>query len=434
MSPDGPNLVAVSIDSLRGDHCGYLGDERGLTPALDRLAADGVAYRTAVAAGPQTFSSMPAVMTGRQRRPTTLEEYPRESHWERRLAALDDHLRHHATLAERLRDLGYDTAAITPNPWTSSAAGFDRGFDVFEEPTGRESTGLVEAVADRFPGVDPDSRPVELVSNVLSGSEFFARWRSLTDRIERARAELTEPYFLWVFVLDTHFPFFPSRPHREEQSVLGMYYGGYRSADAMRGNGGGMSERVRRSVRRSYRDTVREADAFLEYLRETFGDDDPTVIVHSDHGESFGDHDRYGHHHRRVFEENVHVPYIVSGTGVEADVDEPVSLASVFDTTLEIARTGTFDPWAPAEPAVVATSECGSNRAVRGRRFKYVETADDDRLFDLEHDPDEQRDVTIDRPERCREARRRLATFERHRAERTRLARAAAAVASSERV
>lgn len=432
MTADGRNLVAVSIDSLRGDHCGYLGDDRGLTPTMDRLAAEGVAYENAVAPGPQTFSSMPIVMTGQRRPSTTLEEYPQETHWGRRLAAIDDHLRHNATLAERLQELGYDTAAITPNPWTSAAAGFDRGFDLFEDFSEHDSTGLARTLAERVPGIDADSRPVELVLNMLAGNEFFSQWESLTEQIETARENLTEPYFLWVFILDTHFPFFPSRDHRKEQSTLGMYYSGYRSSGAMRGNGGNISERVRRSVARSYRDTVRESDAFLEYLLGTVEEDDPAVVVHSDHGESFGEHGRYGHHHRRVFEENVHVPYLIHNAGVSADVETQVSLASIFDTTLEIARTGTFDPAVATDANVVAASECGTNRAVRDGKLKYIEEADERRLFDLEQDPEEQRNIAGERPERCEKYRRALSRFDGHTTETTRIHRATAELASFE--
>lgn len=424
------NIVAVSIDSLRGDHCGYLGDTRGLTPTLDRLAEEGVAYENAVAPGPQTFSSMPAVFTGERRPPTTLEEYPQESHWGRRLAAIDDHLRRHATIAERLQERGYDTAGVTPNPWTSTASGFDRGFDVFEDFSEEGADGWPRAIADRLPGVDTDARSMELVLNMLSGSEFFSQWETLDARIKQVREQLSEPYFLWVFVLDTHFPFLPTRAHREEQSLLGTYYSAYRSSAAMRGNGGEMSERVRRSVQRSYRDTVRASDTFLDQLQSELADDDPALLIHSDHGESFGDHGNYGHHHRQVNEENVHVPYVVHNAGARADVDGPVSLASIHDTALTIARDGTFDPEAATDTHAVASSECGTNRAVRGARFKYVEHRDDASLFDLERDPGEQRDISADRPGLCRELRQRLAVADRHTSETNRIHRAAEAIAA----
>jgi len=428
------NIVAVSIDSLRGDHCGYLGDDRGLTPTLDRLADEGVAYQNAVAPGPQTFSSMPAMFTGKSRPPTTLEDYPQESHWSRRLAAIDDHLGRHATIAERLQDVGYDTAGVTPNPWASSASGFDRGFDVFEDSSGGGTDGWASAVADRLPGVDTDARPVELVLNMLSGSEFFTQWETLNTQIQAARERLSEPYFLWVFVLDTHFPFLPTRQHREEQSLLGAYHSAYRSSPAMRGNRDSMSPRTLRSVERSYRDTVRASDTFLERLQSELVDDDPVMVIHADHGESFGDHDNYGHHHRQVYDENVHVPYVIHNADVCADVPEPVSLASIYDTVVDIAHDGTFDPDEMTTSYAVASSECGTYRAVRGTRFKYLEGSSDFALFDLARDADEQQDVSAAHPDLCGDLRRRLARVDRHTAETARIIRGTEAIAARRNV
>lgn len=430
MSTDSPNTVLVSIDSLRGDHCGFLGDDRGLTPTLDTLAEEGVGFENAIATGPQTFSSMPAVFTGHSRSPSTLDAYPQDSYWERRLASLDEHLHRYRSLAERLEELGYETAGVTPNPWASSASGFDRGFNEFADCSTAESAGWPRTVAKRIPGIDTDSRSTELVLNMLAGNEFFSQWDSLYDDVKRLREELSEPYFLWVFILDTHFPFITSRTHRTEQSLLGMYYSAYRSSDPMRGEGGGMSKRALESVGRSYRDTVRASDAFLKQLTADLADDDPVVVVHSDHGESFGEHGQYGHHHRQVYEENIHVPYVVHNAGVNATVSAPTSLATINDTVLEIARTGTFDPEATDDPYAIASSEGGNNRAVRGPQFKYIEQDGEQLLFDLPVDPDEQMDLSGQRPDLCRKFRRCLERFDRHASEENRIHRETKALSS----
>lgn len=424
MSSGRPNIVMVSIDSLRGDHCGYLGDDRGLTPTMDAFAEEGVAFETAIAPGPQTFSSMPAVFTGQQRAPTSLEAYPQDSHWGRRLAAIDEHLRRHRTLPERLRELGYDTAGLTPNPWTSTASGFDRGFDHFSDFSEQDDDSMARRLTEHLPGLADDSRSVSLVLNMLSGREFFAQWETFYDEIQRIRDRLTEPYFLWVFILDTHFPFLPPRRHRQEQSALGAYYSTFRSADRMRGNGGAVSDRILASLGRSYRDTVRAADAFLAQLSSDLGGDDPVFVVHSDHGESFGEHGNFGHHHRQVFEENIHVPYVVYNADVTADVRAPTSLTTLYDTTVSIARTGTFSPADSSDASATSGSECGVNRAVRGPRFKYVESAAEQALYDLETDPDETVDISAERPAVRRRLQARLARRYRHTAEADRIHRA----------
>jgi arylsulfatase A-like enzyme len=412
-----PNIVLVSIDSLRADHCGYLGDDRGLTPTIDSLASEGVAFENAIAPGPQTFSSMPVVFTGRYR---PLERFEAESggrQWEQRMAAIRQHLNNNPTLPERLGEVGYATAAVTPNPWTSAAAGFDRGFDQFLDLSGQDTGGRLARLAGLIPGIDTDSRRTELAMNMLTGSSFFNQWEDIYEDLMRLRVRLPEPYFLWVFLLDTHYPYITSRHYRTETSWAGMYASMYRSERAMRGNGEAMSDRVSEALQRSYRDTVRAVDGFLDRFRGDAAGDDPVLIVHSDHGESFGEHGNYGHHHRQVYEENVHVPYVIGNVGSRETVREPVSLATVPDLAMELATEGTVSPETATSDRVVTTSVTGTNRGIRERRFKYVERKGQGMLFDLDGDPEEQTDVSDDYPGRCHKARTRLESHEEHLAE-----------------
>lgn len=430
MHADRKNIVLVSIDSLRADHCGHLGDDRGLTPAIDALARDGVAFENAVSPGPRTFSTMPAVFTGRHRPRNTLDSYPDDNEWRWRLEDIDAHLDRHAPFPERLKELGYTTAGISPNPWTSSASGFNRGFDHYVDLSGREQDSVIKRVAARLPGVDAESRPVELLAEIVSQQSFFVQWESFYDDVQAVRERLEEPYLLWVFLLDTHYPFITSRRHRTEQSAFGMYSSMYRAGNAMRGNTDELAPAIRASLQRSYRDTVRAADAFVDRLRTDLEADDPVTMIHSDHGEAFGEHGGYGHHRGTVYEENVHVPYVVHNAGVTADVPEPVSLATIHDTILTLARGEAFDPDAVTAPYVFASDERGNHRAVRGRRFKHVVDDGDGRLFDLQIDPAERRDYAADLPAIVRELRRHHELYESHHAEIDALARHATTVAT----
>lgn len=431
MSQCRPNIVLVSMDSLRGDHCGFLGSRRGLTPTMDELAAEGVNYRTAVAPGPQTFSSMPAVFTGQPRPVEDLRRYSGETHWQRRLAAINEYIQTTPSFPERLRELGYTTGAITPNPWTSSPAGFDRGFDRFVDLSSEgadESPSLLE----RVPGIDTDDRAVKLAVDLLTGSSFFSRWEDLYGGVSQLRAELSEPYFLWVFLLDTHYPFLTTRRHRKEQSLIEMYLAAYRSEGLMRGRAedGRMSPSLRESVLAGYRDTVRASDTFVARLLND-GGDDPVLIVHSDHGESFGEHGNYGHHHRDLYEENIHVPYVVHNAGVSADVTDPLSLSTLPEAVVDIGRRGTFDPGAHTAAFAVSRSECGTSRAVRGRRFKYFDSGEREMLFDLSVDPAESTNVVEEYPDVAARFREQFETQERTWAEKRELTRASRVVASS---
>ena len=421
-SPASKNVVLVSIDSLRADHCGYLGSEYDLTPTLDALAAEGIAFENAVAPGPQTFSSMPDAFTGQYRPP---EEADDDSGWQRRLGLIDSHLDRHPTLPERLQELGYETAAITPNPWTSEAAGFDRGFDHFRDLSGADGGGRLDRVVEALPGIDGDDRRLKLLWNLLTGSSFFNRWESIYKHFQLLRTRLSEPYFIWVFLLDTHYPFITGRTHRDEQSLRGMYLSSYRSEAAMRGNAETMSPAVRESLQRSYRDTVGAVDGFLAKLWRDVAADDPAVIVHSDHGESFGEHGNYGHHHRQLYEENIHVPYVVANAGCQARIEAPTTLASLPELTLDVATSGAVDPRRVTAPRVLSTNVSGTVRAVRQRRYKFIQDGSE-RLFDLERDPNEQTDVSTDAPEELRASREYLDRHDGHIRELSQLSDAAA--------
>lgn len=392
-----PNLVLVSIDSLRADHCGYLGDDRELTPTMDAMAADSVAFTQGIAPGPQTFSSMPVAFTGEYRPPNSLDAIDASSHWARRMGAIENHVTRYETLPERLKRRGYTTIGFSPNPWASTISGFDRGFDHFvdfSEASG-DSERLRDRVATRVLGESPDRKALELAKNMVTGSSFFAQWGSFYDDVLAAVADAPEPFFLWVFLMDTHFPFVTTREHRVEQSALGMYYSTAVSQGAMRGTDDSMPPRAIRAAKRSYRDTVRAADAFLDALQRDLAHADPVTVVHSDHGESFGDHGNFGHHHREVYEENVHVPFLVHGLDRAERVDEPTSLASIPRVLTEIADTGTFEPDRSGHP-VVAASEAGEHVAARDGRFKLVRSDDGVVLYDLVTDPEETTDVSSD--------------------------------------
>ncbi|MFC7229621.1 sulfatase-like hydrolase/transferase [Salinirubellus salinus] len=434
MTDGRPNVVLVSIDSLRADHCGYVGasPESGLTQTLDCLAADGVAFRNAIAPGPQTFSSMPATFTGVPRAPAAVERHGDAYGWERRLTTIATHLERYPSLAERLHDRGYTTAALTPNPWTSTAAQFEAGFDRFLDRSATGQHSRLSNFISRIPQVDVDTKPLELGLNMLTNQSFFSNWESFYDDLLDLRAGLREPYFLWVFLMDTHIPYITRRAHRQENSVLEMYYGVLRSEGAMRGRAESVPPSAVGPLERSYRDTVRAVDAFLARLRSDLAADDPVWVVHSDHGESLGEHGNWGHHHRNVYEENLHVPFVVANAGVQEVVDEPVSLTAVPDLVETLARGRQFVPRAMTSPFVFASSECGRFRTVRGRRFKYVDGDGDAALYDLSNDPDERRDVAPSFPAVARELRRHLDGVERHRSEQDRIERAAAVAAAED--
>lgn len=386
------NIVLVTIDSLRTDHCGFMGSEAGLTPTLDDLAEEGVVFEHALAPGPRTPSSMPVLFTGEfieDRNLGVYDDYEEKSaNWMERQARIRRHVERFRTIPERLQEHGYDTAGVTANPWTTANTGFDAGFDVFHA-----------AVEDD--DVSADSLPVAgTVAQVLDADldEWLLTWPDFYDLVLDARERLSEPYFLWVFLLDPHQPYLTPRQYREENSALGMYYGNLRYNRSYSYTDD-LPSRVETRLARAYRDTVRSVDAFIDRLRSDLVEDDPATVVHADHGEAFGDHGAYGHR-LQLYRENLHVPLVVHNAGVATSVEESVALRDLPQLIEELARESELSPRSLVRPFVRSLTEERERVAVRNEEWAYIRADENYRAYVHDYQPAELYHLGSDPPER----------------------------------
>ena len=140
-SPDRPNVLLVTIDTLRADHVGCYGHKEASTPTIDALAGRGVRFETAVAHAPLTGPSHASILTGR----IPLGHGFRNNSG----FTLSPQVR---TAAEDFRQAGYRTAAFVSGFPLDRRFGFDRGFDTYDDhlPKGndRRRTPYVERFAD----------------------------------------------------------------------------------------------------------------------------------------------------------------------------------------------------------------------------------------------------------------------------------------------
>ncbi len=161
-----PNLVLITVDTLRPDRLGYSGHSRPTSPALDRLASEGVVFANAVSASGWTLPSMATVFTG---------HYPKDHgavdfHW-----SLDASL---PTLAGILRERGYDTYGFVSHIMLTPTYGMGDGFTHFDFS----------------------------VLNVGHPHEIMTS-QDLTEIALRGMRNLKEPYFVWVHYFDPHFAY-----------------------------------------------------------------------------------------------------------------------------------------------------------------------------------------------------------------------------------
>ena len=127
----GPDLLLITIDTLRADHLGSYGFEVDASPRIDALAESGVVFERALAAASTTAPSHASIMTSRYTREHTIG-------FRNGSTRLEDRV----TLAEVLRAGGYRTGAFVGNLLLKRRIGLDRGFDHYDDtlfrPTGRE--------------------------------------------------------------------------------------------------------------------------------------------------------------------------------------------------------------------------------------------------------------------------------------------------------
>lgn len=386
------DVVTVTIDSLRADHCDWQSDT-DLTPNLSELASESLTFTSAIAPGPRTLSSVPVTHTGV---PFAVTNHDTSNYGER-VARIQNHIGQFETIGEAMQDEGYTTLAFTANPWTSADNEFDTGFDQFHE------VGRTGGSIERFFEGTPLGKAVGVFDRWFYNDTWFCTWRTFYDDIVDAMEAVDGPVFTWVFLLDTHNPYLVPRKDRKETSTFEMYAASIRANDPLDRTEGkshyrtSLDEGTLRTLRKAYRDSVRSVDAFIGRLRSDV-DDDTVLLVHSDHGESFGEHGTYGHQ-PVLYEENVHVPLLVYDGSIERTVDDVVSTVEIPEMTLAFARDEEVDPTEWTSRYAFSRTESDSALSIRGDRWKYIRTTDGVELYDLQDDPDETTDLSGDEPD-----------------------------------
>ncbi len=430
--PRRPNVLLVSVETIRADHVGASGYHRNTTPNFDRLARQGALFRNAVAQAPFTLPSVASLMTGRTPPFHGVRNHP---------ATLRADLE---TLAERFRAAGYQTAAMTRHTWLRRKSGLDQGFDEYHN--NKFSAGL-------------DARSLSLAA---------VDWM-------RARDE-EKPFFLWLHFLDPHLPYTPSYPYsvlyhpdhtddsqvRHVRSMLDRPRETFQStpyADLSGGpfydlvlryypenrilldlslwrrprgsiffNEGNYDERSLTEMRDLYDGAIVYADdnlgRILKSLAELGIEEDTAVAIVGDHGEALGEHGLYFTHDFTLYDEVLRVPMalrlpgvIEPGTvvdrqvrvmdlgttlldlaGLPAPEEESVSLAPLFDGEglpfLDAFAEGApLRPMFPEHRRVYFEGNRGKWRMLRTERWKLIQIphpeGDRFELYDLENDPGE---------------------------------------------
>jgi arylsulfatase A-like enzyme/cytochrome c-type biogenesis protein CcmH/NrfG len=359
-----PNVVLVTIDTLRADRLGCYGYSKVQTPNLDKLAHRGTLFENAVAQSPLTPPSHASMFTGL---------YP-PAHKVRDTGGfiLQPET---TTLAEVLQQHGWETAAFVGSAVLSSRFGFAQGFGVYDDQMPGPQKGQM---ASEY----PERRAGEVVDRAI-------RWLD---------SQPGKPFFLWVHVFDPHTPYDPPAPFRD----------GYKG--------------------RPYDGEIAYTDQQLGRLFDSIAKKSPAVIaVLADHGESLSEHGEFTHG-IFLYDSTLRIPFLLAGPGVPENlrVKQQARTIDLAPTLLELAgvkapqrlqgeslRPSFSGKQVPADFSYSETLFSKINmgwselRAIRTERWKYVR-APRPELYDLGQDPGETSNVIANHPAEVRRLEERL--------------------------
>lgn len=344
-----PNVILITIDTVRADHLGCYGAKNIQTPTLDALGRDGIVFERAISQVPLTWPSHAAILTGLYPFQNGVQDFTGQP--------LDARFR---SVAQAFQKRGYATGAVVSAFVLDRSWGLARGFDFYDDAF------PAEAFAHRDLGL-VDRRAGESVDHALS-------WLKKNPR---------RPFFFWLHLYDPHSPYDPPEPYRSQYQGH-LYDGEIAYAD-------------------------HELGRLIAWLKRNQLYDPSLIVFLSDHGESLGEHGEHEHGFF-VYNATVHIPLIIkppAGSGIRPGrVSRPVETTAVAPTLMrasgihdameqQFSSQSLLQNDAPLDDAAYSEtfypfSSFGWSplHALETGRFHYID-APQPELYDLSADPEE---------------------------------------------
>lgn len=348
-----PNVILITMDTLRADHVGCYGAKSVKTPVLDALAADGTVFEHAISQVPLTWPSHAAILTGTYPFQNGVQDFTGPP--------LAPQFR---SVAQAFKQHGYATGAVVSAFVLDRSFGLIRGFDAYDDAF------TAETFLQKDLGT-VDRKAADSVTHAIG-------WLQKTPH---------RPFFLWLHLYDPHSPYDPPEPF-STQYHDDLYDGEIAYAD-------------------------HELGRLIAWLKRNQLYDRSLIVFLSDHGESLGDHGEKEHGFF-IYNSTAHIPLIVklpAGSGAHPGrISRPVETIAVAPTLLRSAglkdeiekqfqSEGLFAADAKGEaPAYSETfypfSFFGWSplHALQTSRYHYID-APHAELYDLTTDPGEQKNL-----------------------------------------
>jgi tetratricopeptide (TPR) repeat protein len=356
-APPRPNVVLVTIDTLRADRL-----TPAVMPAADRLAARGARFVNARTTVPLTLPAHTSILTG----------LVPPAHGVRTNGA-DRLADRHPTIGVLVKNAGYRTAAFVGAFVLDRRFGLARGFDTYDDQIPRDP-----AASERLEAERPGS---VVVDRALAWLDGYA----------------AHPFLVWIHLYDPHAPYNPPPDFLARAQAL------------ISSSHSPATNRARYDAEVMYADA--QLARIVEWLTAHGMLERTLIVVGGDHGEGLGDH-RERTHGMLLYDSTLRVPLVIAGPGVTAGVHgEAVSLVDLAPTILRAA--GVTPPpemsgrnlLVPKEVRLKPDTESYAEteypraagwsplQALTDGRWKMVRGTAFTEVYDLERDPAEEHDL-----------------------------------------
>jgi arylsulfatase A-like enzyme len=420
------NVVLIILDSVRPDFVGAYGSRRVLTPNIDALASKGLRFNRAFPEALVTVPARRSIYTGRRIFPYRDFEPRADLGISPGWAPIEDLDR---TVVRVLRDAGYRTVQVTDNPpvgFSPSYRGFRRTWDRWVSIEGRVGTrNPPETVSDRevrrwLPReLWGNERYVNGMKKNLANTGYgrdeeesdaarvFGEARNQLDALVRNG----QPFLLTVDSFDPHEPWSPT------QKYIDLYgdpdYDGSEIGVVEYGRNDYLSNEELRRARACYAASTTQTDRWLGHFMDRFyelGLEDETAIVFlSDHGFLLGERGWVGKIPDELHPELAQVPFVIVHPDGRAAGEVSYHFASTHDVAPTILSLLGVDAPAWMDGQDLSAILAGGRPPARDWHYggmfnRYFVRTDDwlllgdnlggnRKLYDLELDPNETRDV-----------------------------------------
>ena len=282
-----PNIILITIDTLRADHLSSYGYKGIKTPAMDRLAEKGVVFENAISTTSWTLPTFATLFTGVHQEVHGLNRH------DVRLAPAFE------TVPESLQKAGYYTAAVVTNEFLNHPYNLDQGFDTYV--------------------FSSDAAAYHPLSGLMIYDFIFARKNerhnaeNMTTRAISLLEKVNQrPFFFWIHYIDPHTPY--GAWYLDRFPNYDKNYAGDLGTEINDLDGRPFSEEDKRHILAMYDAEIMYTDSQIDRLLRAIDKlnlrNNTAVILTSDHGEEFWDHGDVLHG-RTLYRESIHVPLII---------------------------------------------------------------------------------------------------------------------------